>query len=381
VRVLYVIDSLAAGGAERSLAALAPRYRERGVDLEVAYLHDRPGIQDDLRAAGARLHSLAGAGGRPGWAVRARALIRRRDPDLVHTTLFEADVAGRTAGWLTGRPVVSSLVTVAYGPNQAEQAGVRSWKLEGARRLDSTTARVVSRFHSVAGHVARTMGPRLRIPPDRIEVIPRGRDSERLGRRTPERRAVVRAALGVGESEPMVLAAARQEPQKGLDVLLEAFPTVLAEVPEGCLLVAGREGNGTDALRAAVDRLGLRPSVRFLGGREDVADLMAACDVFVLPTRWEGLPGVILEAMALEAPIVASDIDAVREAVGDGGRAVLVPVDDPVRLAEAVVETLRHPAEAAARARSARARFEDLFTIDRVADRMVGFYERALAGR
>jgi glycosyltransferase involved in cell wall biosynthesis len=381
MRVLYVIDSLAAGGAERSLAALAPRYGERGVELEVAYLHDRPGIQDDLRDAGARLHSLAGPGGRPGWAVRARALIKRRRPDLVHTTLFEADVAGRTAGWLTGRPVVSSLVTVAYGPNQARQAGVRGWKLEGARRLDSTTARMVSRFHSVAGHVARTMGPRLRIPADRIDVIPRGRDPERLGRRTPDRRASVRASLGFGPAEPMVLAASRQEPQKGLDVLLEAFPRVLAEVPEARLLVAGREGNATEALRALVDRRGLAPSVRFLGGREDVADLMAACDVFVLPTRWEGLPGVILEAMALEAPIVASDLEAVREAVGDEGRAVLVPVDDPARLADAVVETLRRPAEAAARAGAARARFEDQFTIDRVADRMVGFYDRALGGR
>jgi glycosyltransferase involved in cell wall biosynthesis len=381
MRVLYVIDSLAAGGAERSLAALAPRYRDRGVDLEVAYLHDRSGVEDDLREAGARLHSLAGPGGRAGWTVRARSLMRRRRPDLVHTTLFEADVAGRTAGWLTGRPVVSSLVSVAYGPDQADQVGVRSWKLEGARRLDSTTARVVSRFHSVAGHVARTMGPRLRIPPDRIEVIPRGRDAERLGRRTPDRRAAVRAALGLGGSEPMVLTAARQEPQKGLDVLLEAFPAVRAEVPEARLLLAGREGNATQALRATTDRLGLGTTVRFLGGREDVADLMAACDVFVLPTRWEGLPGVILEAMALEAPIVASDIEAVREAVGDESRAVLVPVGDSARLAEAVVATLRHPGEAAARAASARARFEDQFTIDRVADRMVGFYERALAGR
>src|SRR5438270_6296378 len=88
VRVLYVIDSLAPGGAESSLVALARLYPARGVELEVAYLYDRPGLHDALKATGARLTSLAGPGGRRGWARRAAALVRDRRPDLVHTTLF-----------------------------------------------------------------------------------------------------------------------------------------------------------------------------------------------------------------------------------------------------------------------------------------------------
>jgi glycosyltransferase involved in cell wall biosynthesis len=110
-----------------------------------------------------------------------------------------------------------------------------------------------------------------------------------------------------------------------------------------------------------------------------VAELLCAADVFVVPSRWEGFGSVLLEAMALEAPIVASDLPAVREVVGDD--APLVPPDRPDALAAAVTATLADPDGAARRAARARERFLATFTIDRVADGMAGFYRRALAGR
>jgi FAD/FMN-containing dehydrogenase len=128
VRLLYLIDSLGPGGAERSLAAMAPGYVGRGIELEVAFLHDRRGLQDELERAGARLCSLAGPGGRPGWMRRVRRLLTVRRPDLVHTTLFEADLAGRVGARLAGVPVVSSLVNVAYGPEQAGAAAADAWR-------------------------------------------------------------------------------------------------------------------------------------------------------------------------------------------------------------------------------------------------------------
>jgi glycosyltransferase involved in cell wall biosynthesis len=102
--------------------------------------------------------------------------------------------------------------------------------------------------------------------------------------------------------------------------------------------------------------------------------------VFVVPSRWEGFGSVLLEAMALEAPIVASDLPAVREVVGDDA-ALLVPPDRPDALAAAVTAVLADPDGAARRAARARERFLATFTIDRVADGMAGFYRRALAGR
>jgi glycosyltransferase involved in cell wall biosynthesis len=110
-----------------------------------------------------------------------------------------------------------------------------------------------------------------------------------------------------------------------------------------------------------------------------VLELMCAADVFAFPSRWEGLGVAVLEAMALEAPIVASDLPAVREVVGAGDeRALLVPPDRPDELAAALVTTLEGPVAAAARASAARERFLEAFTLDRVADATVAFYERAL---
>jgi glycosyltransferase involved in cell wall biosynthesis len=380
VRILYLIDSLGPGGAERSLAAMAPAYVRRGVQLDVAFLIDRPGVHDELEAAGARLFPLYGHGGRAGWAWRAERLIHARRPDLVHTTLFEADVAGRIGASLARVPVVSSLVNVAYGDDHADSPGVRRWKVQGAHLVDAATARRVVRFHANTRYVADVMAARLHVPRDRLEVIPRGRDPERLGRRNPERRARVRAGLGVPPESQLLVAVARQEHQKGLDALLEALPGVLSRTRGVRLVVAGRDGNQTPLLRATVRRLGLEGTVAFLGPRDDVADLLGAADTVVIPSRWEGLSNVLIEAMALEAPVVASDLPTLEDAVTDGDTAILVPPADPVRLAAAIVATLADPAAARARAQRARERFLERFTIDRVVDQMLGFYDRALGG-
>ncbi len=374
MHLLYVIDSLAPGGAEQSLVNLAPHYAERGVRLTVAYLTERRDLGADLEARRARVVSLAGDGGRIVAARRARTLIRELRPDLVHTTLFEADLAGRTAARLAGVRVVSSLVNEAYGPMQIRDRRLRRWKVRGARWADAATARFVTRFHAVSYQVADVMAVRLHVPRDRIDVVHRGRDPDRLGPRTPERRARARAALGIEPEAPLVLAAARHEYQKGLDVLLAAFPTVRRRIPHARLVIAGREGNQTPELAAAASDLG--DAVRLLGARDDVGDLLCAADVLVLPTRWEGLPGTLLEAMAMATPIVASDVPAVREAVDDAS-ALLVPPDHVGALGTAIVTSLTDPDAAGRRAGVARARFVRDFAIEGVADRMVAFYERA----
>ena len=377
--MLYVIDSLVPGGAEMSLAALAALYPARGIELEVAYLHDRPGLHETLAGAGARLTSLAGPGGRSGWVRRAASIVRDRRPDLLHTTLFESDIAGRLAGASARVPVVSSLVTVGYGRSHRKDPGIRVWKLLGAQVVDIATARLVRRFHAVSCYVADVMARRLLVSRSRMDVIPRGRDPRALGRRTAERTARARRTLGAGPHDTLLLAVARHEYPKGLDVLLRALPLVRAEVGRVRLFVAGREGHQSGELHALVEKFGIGDAVVFLGPRSDVAELLCAADLFLLPTRREGFPGAVLEAMALEAPIIATAIPTVSEAVVNGEHAVLVPPEDPDALAAAAVAALRSPEACRERALAAFARFYDHFTIDRAADGMKRFYEAALS--
>lgn len=380
MKVFHLIESLVPGGAEMGLVSMASPLAARGVESQFAYLRRRPGLQDQLEREGFEVVCLAGRQGRLGWVRRFAGLVNQERPDLVHTTLYEANLVGRVAGTLTGTPVVTSLVNVPYGLEQRSAPGLQGWKVRATQLLDLATSRRVVRFHAITETVADVMALRLRLPRSRIDVVPRGRDPAVLGQRTAARRAQARDELQIRPSSGLVLAAARQEHQKGLDILLEAMPIVRLQRPEAHLVVAGRPGNQTTTLQAAVTRLGLEGSVQFLGVRHDVPDLLCAADVFVLPSRWEGLGSVLLEAMALRAPIVASDLAPVREVLSDQREGLLVPPNRPKALAAAIVATLGDQDGARERAERAFVRFADCFTIDRVATEMKAFYERALAG-
>jgi len=382
VHILYLIPGLdGSGGAERAVAALAGPYQQRGVQLDVVTFNGRDGLAGEVEAAGATVLTLPAAS-MPKLAIEVRGLVRARRPDLVHTTLFDADLPGRVGARLGGVPVVSSLVNVAYGPEQRANPALTTWKLEVARAADRGTAKLARRFHALSAHVATVMGRRLGIPADHIDVVPRGRDAGLLGEPSEPRRASVRAALGVDASCPLVVAAARHEYQKGLDVVIRAWPEVRRAEPGARLLIGGRRGSETALLERLIAEqragVGSDPGIEMIGARDDVPDLLGAADAFVVPSRWEGLGSILVEAMALGAPVVASDVGPIPEVVGESW-ARLVPPDDPPALAAAVVATLRQsPDERLRRAAVARHRFSSRFTLDAVADAMVAFYARAL---
>lgn len=376
MRVLHIIDSLTPAGAERSLAAMAPHLVDAGVELGVAVLVERPGLREAVERSGGRVHGLDGPGGRPSRMARTRSLVRSLRPDIVHTTLFESDIAGRWAGWRAGIPVVSSLVNEAYGPAQRSAPGIRAHRLAGAQLADALSARVVDRFHAVSNTVAGAMASRLHIPLARIEVIPRGREPEALGTRSPDRRLAARRSLGVEEDEVLILGVGRHEHQKGFDVLIDALPLVVRDVGRARLLIAGRDGVASTELRMRAAALG--GAVEFLGPRDDVPDLLCAADVLAFPSRWEGMPGTLLEAMALETPIVASDIPAVREVLAGESYAELVTPGSADALGRGVVRVLGDEQTRRRRVRSGRHRFLEHYTVASTSAAMIQLYEKVL---
>jgi len=376
MNVLYVIDSLAPGGAERSLVTLVPALVRRDVTAAVAIVHRDRSLAGALTAHGIEIVECGGHGRRRA-VRRLRDEVRRRRPDVVHTTLYEADQTGRVAASSCRVPVVSTLANLAYGPEQLRNPALKPWKVRAAQAVDIATSRAVRRFHAVSETVAVTMARRLLVRRDRIDVVPRGRDAVALGARSAARATKTRATLGLAPDAPLLATVARHEYQKGLDVVLDALGHIVAARPDAVLLLVGRTGNETAALEAQITRLGLGSNVRVLGARDDVADILATADAVVVPSRWEGFSNVIVEAMALGAPIVASDIASVREAV-DASTAVLVPPDRPAALAAAVEGVLDDRAAAARRAVLAHERFASRYELDAVAAQMLAFYERAL---
>lgn len=379
MRVLVMIDSLRAGGAAQSMFATVPHLVERGVELHYAYLRQRPGLAQDLEAEGVTIHDLSGKGGRAGWLVRAHRMLRAVRPDVVHTILFEADLIGRCAAWPLRIPVVSSFVAESYGPEHVHNPLYRAWKVRGFQIVDMLTARLATRFHAVSNATADAMSRRLRIPRDRIDVISRGREPQRLGVRSAARRDAARASLGVSDGVPLLFAAARHHHVKGLDILLRAFPEVTESFPDARLVIAGRDGQVTPSLRQLTEELGMDSDAVLIGNRNDVPDLMCAADVFVLPSRSEGSPGALIEAMALEAPAVAADIPSVREVAGDGPQTVsLARLESPDDLGRAIIELLKDPERAAEQAAAARERFLENYTMDAIAAATEALYRRCL---
>lgn len=377
MRVLYVIDSLITGGAERSLAAVAAGYRDVGIELHVAFLRDHWDVAAALESTGTDLHPVALGAGRVTQVRGLAALMRELDPDVVHTTLYEADVLGRAAAAIVRVPSVSTFASGAYSADHYANPSVRRSKLAAAQAVDAATARLARRFHAVSRPVADHMSRRLGLPRSSIEVIPRARDRRMLGEPSAERRQRVRSELDVGDEQPVILCVARHEFEKGLDIGIRAVAEVRQSHPDALLLVAGRDSRETPALHAAITELGLQRNVQLLGRRDDVPDLIVAADAVLVPSRTEGFPGAVLEAMALERPLIASDLPEVREAIGEFA-AGLCEVGDYVGIGDAIEEVLTNPVQAFDRVAKARKRFDALYLPEPVADRMLQFYEAAL---
>jgi glycosyltransferase involved in cell wall biosynthesis len=379
-KYLFIINSFLAGGAERSLVELLPRLVDEGVTPVIACLRRRDvGFEDEVRDAGYDVRLLHGRG-RLGKIRALRALIKEEQPDLVYTSLFDADLAGRLATIGIDIPVMSNLANTAYDPARSADPNIDKRRLRVVRWIDGITARhLTDHFHAVSQAVKDSTVEHLGVDADDITVVKRGRDEDRLGRRTSERTAAARAMLGLAPEDEVVVTVGRQEYQKGHRFLIDAFAGVVADRPSARLLIAGRDGHATPELTAQIDELGLAGVVTLLGHRADVPDVLAASDVFVFPSLYEGLGGALIEALALELPVIASDLPALREVVSEGENAVLVPPGVSASLRRAIVELLRDRPRMKKYGARSRELFEAEFRAEDAAERMVAMLASAAA--
>jgi starch synthase (maltosyl-transferring) len=209
-----------------------------------------------------------------------------------------------------------------------------------------------------------------------MEVIHNGIDLGRVPAFDLDRRRARRAA-GLDPDRRLVAQVGRLEPQKDVPTYLAAAARIAARAPDVDFLVVG-EGALRAGLEALADRLGIAARVRFTGVRDDVPALLAGVDVLVLASRYEGLPNVVIEAMATGAVVVCTDVGGARELVVPEQTGSLVPIERPDAIADAVLGVLAAPARADALARAARRRVEERFTVEAMARRTVAAYEELL---
>lgn len=330
LRVLQIVTSLAVGGAQRHLVELLPGLREFA-DIDLVYFRDHD-LRPEFEACVERIAHIPMAG--PFGAVRLprlAALIRRGRYALVHTHLLRADMYGALAARAVGvRAIVSTKHNI--------EARLES---SSARALHALATRPTRRTIAISEAVAGWTNQQLGVPRDRIEVIRYGLDS---GPFSGLDRAAARRELGIGADVPLVLCPARLDPQKRHDVLLRAFAQVRRKLGNAQLLCAGETQLGGPAYRAGLlqltDDLDLRDAVRWLGVRADIPNLMAAADLVVLASDWEGLGLVVMEAAMASRPVVATAVGGVPEIVEHNQTGVLTPQGDAQALASALTATL-----------------------------------------
>lgn len=358
VRLLLLTTELLPAGAERVILELATRLEPRRYQVVVASLRSPGGDDGDvaraLVAAGVPVVPLRLQGKldlRGAW--RFVALVRRLRPHVLHAHLFHANLAARLLGRLAGaRRVVSTVHVVERRPLRLRFA------------LERLTARLDDRTGCVSHAVATFARARLGAAPGRLRVVHNGVDLARYAAGRPgsapgapgapgDDRAAARAMLGLPADGLVIGAVGRLDAQKGLDALVRAFARLQAPPGAATLVLAGA-GPEEARLRALVASLGLAGRVVFLGHRQDVPRVLAALDVFCMPSRWEGFGLALVEAMAAGVPVVVTAVDSLPEVLADAG--VLVPPDDVGALARALDDLLADPARRAALGRRALAR-------------------------
>jgi glycosyltransferase involved in cell wall biosynthesis len=357
-------------GAENHLFTLMEGQSEAGCAVTLYALVGRYGPMLEARfraleAAGVRvvpigprhrwprpLHRTLRAAGTLSLAARLAA----HRPDIVHTHLLLASQLGRTAAAIARRPVVEST-------HCDEPEFTRPWVRRRLQFLDRFTRRHIA----ISAHVARHLSSTLGVEPSRIDVVHYG-----IPPPGPERsRLAMRSELGLPSDAFVVTFVGRLAPQKNVDVLIEA----LKGMNDVCGLVVG-SGPLEGELRALAEHRGA--PVRFLGFRADAPEIIGASDVFCLPSRWEGLGLVLLEAMVRGTPIVASDAGAIPEILRNGDFGRVVPVDDAEALRAAVEDLRKRPAPAEALASRAREYALREFTVPMMVERTLATYSEAL---
>lgn len=255
--------------------------------------------------------------------LRLADALRRFAPDVVHLHTARATWLGGLAAWAAGVPAVTTR------------------RMDRPVRRNLRTRLVYEHLVRAAVAISPGVAECLRqggVAERRLRLIPSSVDPERLVARSD--RAQVRAQLGAGPDDTVLLALCGLVRRKGVDVLLDALARLASGGLRPALWVAG-DGPETAALTKQARDLGLQECVRFLGRRDDVGDLLAACDVFVLPSRREGLGVAALEAMAAGRAVVASRVGGLQDAVVDERTGLLVPPEDATALAAALARLLR----------------------------------------
>ncbi len=356
IRLLQVVNGLAIGGAEKKLLDVSGRLDPNHYQITICSIGQGGPLEKDFRALGIEVIILPKRNRsdiKLIWQVAH--LIRERKIDIVQTTLWLADVVGAFAAKLAGGVPVISWETVTHGDNdilRTRKKHVLFYRI---------AMKTVDKIVAVSNEIKESLVSRRGISPSQIETVHYGVDLIRFNRSVDNN--FQRTKLDIRPDQIVIGTVARMETYKGVTYLQQAAIRLAKEYPSLIFIFAG-DGSLRPTLEEEVHSKGLSDQIRFLGFRDDVQEVMQTFDIFVLPSLTEGLPNVILEAMASAKPVIATRVGGIPEAVVSDITGLLISPAEVAALVDAIRKLVDNPSLAKGMGEAGRKRVENLFSVE-----------------
>ena len=338
--LLLIGSQMAIGGAQKGLFDQARWFATHGCKVTVAFFYDREGLHEKWqRGADFPVRNLEAYERGADVLRQAVRLIRglwrlwlllgRERFDVVETFTHDSNILGLPFAWLARVPV-------RLATHRGKIEGFPLWR----QKLHSWLINIgIAHTLIAVSEQTRLTALEEGVRADRIVVIPNGVSPLDI---SSIDRADARTKLGLDEKNIFLLSIGRLTYQKGHEFLVQAISKIIRRFPNARAGICG-EGPLRAQLESQILELGLSDHVKLLGARDDVSPLLAAADIFVLPSRWEGLSRALMEAMAAGLPVVATSVDGVKDLITDGVHGLLVPPEDSEGLEKSILQLLTDP--------------------------------------
>ncbi len=367
IRVLQLVEGFNFGGAETKLLELVQHMNRDRFETTVIGLGLGNEIEHLFRALDCRVMVFQRQR-QFDFALlkRVRNFVRDARIDIVMTTLFYADVIGALAGHSGGAKGVFSWETISSPKWLVPH---RFWAYRYAvRRMDKVI--------SVSQATARWLVEKRKVPAEKVMIIPYGVNLQKFN---PQPKSLRCADLGLDAGDFIIGQVARLTEQKGHRFLIDAAAKVVQAVPNAKFVLVG-DGPLRAELEERIAACRLQRHFHLLGFRHDVHEILPLFDVFTLPSLYEGLPNVVLEAMACGLPVVATPADGTKEALADGSTGFLVPIGDAEALAKRLIELAANQELRRSLGRAGRKRVEESFSLEGQVAQFEDLYARYAGG-
>ncbi|MCK4994897.1 MAG: glycosyltransferase [Candidatus Omnitrophica bacterium] len=367
VKILHLITELEPGGAENLLLSLSENMFIRGFDVCIGYLKGKGTLAEDFKKSGIKvIHFNMRSRFDIFCLLRLSAFITNEKFDIVHTHLIDADIFGYFGTKIAG---VSCIVSTKHNTDDFRK------RKTIPMLLDSFVSNHLSKNIAVSNSVREFLIKYQSINPKNIEVVYNGIDILKFLPKKSKEQAKI--DLKLNDKDYVVGTIARFDKQKGYKYLIKAIPLILQNHKNVHFVLVG-EGSLKNRISEMVVSMGLKDKVTFLGVRNDIPEILNALDILVLPSLWEGLGMVLLEAQAAGIVTVASDIDGIKEVIGDEKTGMLIPPADEKSLAQKVTTLIENESLRNLLIAQAKESVKEKFNIEVMTDKIESIYKKLL---